>query len=124
MCIKLRIFIGEIDANDLQKPYMKTTRQFVDRRCKMSACIRTTVELPVFLAEQADDAVRRKVARNRNALIIQALEEFLERLQQQQIDKQIAQMAYDQEYQNLQLEMVEEYEQTGWEALQIGEKQL
>ena len=90
----------------------------------MSACIRTTVELPVFLAEQADDAVRRKVARNRNALIIQALEEFLERLQQQQIDKQIAQMAYDQEYQNLQLEMVEEYEQTGWEALQIGEKQL
>jgi len=82
------------------------------------------VELPVSLAKQADDAVRRKVAYNRNALIIQALEEFLERLEQQQIDKQIAQMVYDQEYQNLQLEMVEEYEQAGWEALQIGEKQL
>ena len=54
---------------------------------------------------------------------LKELEEFLVRCEQQKIDKQIAQMALDPEYQNLQREMVEEYEQAGWEALQIGEKQ-
>jgi metal-responsive CopG/Arc/MetJ family transcriptional regulator len=84
--------------------------------------IRTTVDIPLPLLKKADEAVEQKVAKSRNALILRALEEFLVRCEQQKIDEQIAQMAFDPEYQNLQRKMVGEYEQAGWEALLIGEK--
>lgn len=85
--------------------------------------IRTTVDIPLPLLEKADEAVGQKIAENRNDLILRALEEALERWEQQKIDEQIAQMALDPEYQNIHRKMVEEYELAGWEALQIGEKQ-
>jgi len=82
--------------------------------------IQTTVDIPLLLLRKADEAVGQKIAKNRNALILRALEEFLGQWEQQKIDEQIARMALDLEYQNLQRKMVEEYEQAGWEALQIG----
>ena len=85
--------------------------------------IRTTIDIPIPLLKKADEAVGQRVAKSRDALILRALEEFLERWEQQRIDEQIAQMALDPEYQALQHKMVEEYEPAGWEALQIGEKQ-
>ncbi len=81
--------------------------------------IRTTVDIPLQLLKKADEAVGQSVAESRDALILKALEEFLVRYEQQKIDEQIAQMALDQEYQNIQREMVQEYEQAGWGALQI-----
>jgi metal-responsive CopG/Arc/MetJ family transcriptional regulator len=84
--------------------------------------IRTTVDIPLTLLKKADEAVGNRIAESRDALILRALEEFLGRCEQQKIDEQIAQMELDLGYQNLQREMVEEYEQAGWEALQIGEK--
>ncbi len=45
----------------------------------------------------------------------------LESLEQEEIDKQIAQMATDSEYQELHAQMVKEYEPTGWETLRLGE---
>lgn len=85
--------------------------------------IQTTVDIPLLLLRKADEAVGQKIAESRNALILRALEEFLGLWEQRKIDEQIARMALDLEYQNLQRKMVEEYEQAGWEALQIGEKQ-
>ncbi len=93
--------------------------------------IRTTVDIPLPLLKKhsragslpVDEAVGQRIAESRNALILRALEEFLGRWEQQTIDEKIAQMALDPEYQNLQREMVEEYERAGWEALQMGEKQ-
>jgi len=72
------------------------------------------------LLKKADEAVGNRIAESRDALILRALEEFLGRWEQQKIDKQIAQMALDLGYQNLQRKIVEEYEQAGWEALQNG----
>jgi len=85
--------------------------------------IRTTIDIPLPLLKKADEAVGQKIAENRNNLILRALEDCLARWEQQKIDEQIAQMALDPEYQNIQRKMVEEYELAGWEALQIGEKQ-
>ena len=63
-----------------------------------------------------------KVAPSRNALLIQALQRYLEDLEQGEIDAHIAQMAEDAAYQNLHLRMVKEYEPAGWEALRLSEE--
>ena len=66
--------------------------------------------------------IDKKCAPSRNALLIQALQRYLEYLEQEEIDAQIAQMAADSEYQKLHAQMVKEYEPAAWEALRLGEE--
>jgi hypothetical protein len=54
-------------------------------------------------------------------LLIQALQRYLEYLEEEEIDVQIAQMAADSEYQELHTQLVKEYEPAGWETLRLGE---
>ena len=83
--------------------------------------IRATIDMPIELSERVNKALHKKCAPSRNALLIQALQRYLEYLEQEEIDKQIAQMATDSEYQELHAQMVKEYEPTGWETLRLGE---
>ena len=87
-------------------------------------CIRTTITIPIELLEKINQALRQKVAPSRNALLIHALQQYLENWEQEKIDEQIAQMATDAAYQTLNLQMVEEYEAAGWEALRLSEENL
>ena len=84
--------------------------------------IRTTIDIPIELSERINKALHKKCAPNRNALLIQALQRYLEYLEQEEIDAQIAQMAADPEYQELHDQLAKEYELAGWEALRLGEE--
>jgi len=83
--------------------------------------IRTTIDIPVELLERINKVLHKKVVPSRNALLIQALQRYLEYLEQDEIDSHIAQMAEDAAYQELHVRMVEEYEPAGWEALRLSE---
>lgn len=83
--------------------------------------IRTTIDIPIELSERVNKALHKKYAPSRNALLIQALQRYVEYLEQGEIDVQIAQMAADSEYQKLHAQMVKEYEPAGWETLRSDE---
>jgi metal-responsive CopG/Arc/MetJ family transcriptional regulator len=83
--------------------------------------IRTTIDIPIELSERVNKALHKKCAPSRNALVIQALQRYLEYLEQEEIDVQIAQMTADSEYQELHGQLAKEYEPAGWEALRLGE---
>ncbi len=84
--------------------------------------IRTTIDIPIELSERVNKALHKKCAPSRNALLIQALQRYLEYLEQEEIDVQIAQMAADSEYQELHDQLAKEYEPAGWEALRLDEE--
>ena len=81
---------------------------------------RTTIDIPFKLVEKIKQALEQKIAPSRNALLIQALEAYLVQWEQQKIDEAISQMTNDPAYQELQCQMVKEYEKTGWEALKLN----
>lgn len=83
--------------------------------------VRLTVDLPEELVEQATVAVKRGAARSRNQLIAQALEAYLRELQESQIDAQFAEMAEDEKYRALALQVTQEFERSDREALQLSE---
>ena len=83
--------------------------------------IRTTIDIPIELSKRVNKALHKKCAPSRNALVIQALQRYLEYLEQEEIDVQIAQMTADSEYQELHGQLAKEYEPAGWEALRLGE---
>ena len=83
--------------------------------------VRTTVDLPPALLARAQHFVDEDVVRSRNALIIAALEYFLDHLERQAIDTQFAAMADDEDYRRLNLTLVEEFAASDWEALELDE---
>jgi hypothetical protein len=60
--------------------------------------------------EQADALVRRGVARSRNRLIHQAVEEYLKQLEEASIDARFAEMEHDERYCDLSLKLACEFE--------------
>jgi len=62
------------------------------------------------------------LARSRNALIVAALEHFLEHLERQLIDAQFAAMAEDEAYHALNLSLADEFAESDWEALTLAEE--
>jgi len=85
---------------------------------------RTTVDLPVALADEIQRAVNQGLAKSQNSLIVRAVETYLQHLQEAWIDAQFAQMAHDQETQALHLQIAQEFEKADWEAFQLGEANL
>ncbi len=83
--------------------------------------VRTSLDLPRDLREQIKKAVHRGAAKSQNALIVQAVEEYLDRFEEEWIDEQFAQMEHDERYQALNLQIAREFESSDWEALQITE---
>ena len=77
-----------------------------------------------FQLDSRKDSIKhftRSVHQAATALLIQALQRYLEHLDQEEIDVQIAQMVADSEYQELHAQLVKEYEPAGWETLRIDE---
>ena len=87
---------------------------------------RTTIDLPENLLERADAVVKQGMARSRNALVEKALTHYLDGLEQKWIDEQFAAMEHDERYKALNLQMMEEFEESDWEALRIsgGKKEV
>lgn len=83
--------------------------------------VRTTVDLPLTVKERIEQALERGAAKSQNALIIQAIESFLEDLERAWIDAQFAEMADDEPYQVLQLKIAEEFAPADWETWQVVE---
>lgn len=85
--------------------------------------VRTTLDLPASLRDRIQSAIKQGVAPSQNTFIVQALEEHLARLEEARIDAEFAQMAEDEGYQTLQLQIAAEFAQADWEALQTEETQ-
>lgn len=83
--------------------------------------VRITVDLPQSLWNKISSTLHRSAAKSRNSLIVQAIEEHLERLEQAWIDEQFSRMEQDERYRALNLQIVKEFEKSDWEALRIGE---
>ena len=85
--------------------------------------VRTSLDLPQRLRERIRQAVQRGVARSQNALIVQAVEEYLAQLERDWIDAQFAEMEHDKGYQVLNRQIEREFARSDWEALQtVGDQ--
>ncbi len=83
--------------------------------------IRTTINLPADLLQRSQEVINSGLIPNRNALIAIALENFLAELERQAIDEQFTAMMDDVDYQVLNEAIAEEFEDSDWESLQLGE---
>lgn len=83
--------------------------------------VRTTIDLPKGLIAEINKVLKLGVAKSRNALIVEALEEYLKQLENALIDEEFAQMGNDKNYSELNLRMVEEFTISDWESLKIAE---
>jgi len=84
--------------------------------------IRTTVDIPRDLWERVRRAINNRELKSQNAFIVQALERYLEQLEEAWIDGEFARMKNDEEYKVLNLQMPEEFAHSDWEAFKSNEK--
>lgn len=80
--------------------------------------VRTSLDLPQGLRERIRQAVQQGVAKSQNALIVQAVEEYLAQVERDWIDAQFAEMEHDEGYQVLNSQIEREFARSDWEALQ------
>lgn len=83
--------------------------------------IRTTVTVPAELIERSQCLIDSGTVPNRNALIVAALEHFLNELERQEIDRQFEAMAEDEDYRAMNQQLAEDFAESDWEALTIEE---
>lgn len=83
--------------------------------------VRTTVDLPRELLDRSQDAVDRKLAKNKNTLFTAALSDYLDQLDQRAIDSEFASMAHDAAYQELNLQIFNEFTQNDRQAQVAGD---
>ena len=79
--------------------------------------VRTTLTLPVDLVKRSQHFVDDGVTPSRNALIVTALEQFLQELERREIDRQFEAMAEDQTYQVINQQMADDFAESDWDAL-------
>lgn len=84
--------------------------------------VRTTIDLPVSIRDRIQQAVERGAARSQNALIVQAVEQWLRHLDRSWVDAQFAGMATDEGYRAMQLAIAEEfapYDRETWQPDEV-----
>lgn len=79
--------------------------------------VRTTINLSDQLLDRSQYFIDLGVAPNRTALIELALDQFLDDLERQEIDRQFKAMVDDTAYQKLNETIAEEFAESDWEAL-------
>jgi metal-responsive CopG/Arc/MetJ family transcriptional regulator len=84
--------------------------------------VRTTVTLPAHLVEWSQRFVEKGAVPSRNALVVAALEHFLRELERQEIDEQFAAMGDDEAYQELSVQVSEEFAESDWDAIRTAEE--
>ena len=85
------------------------------------ATVRTTVAVPAELLKRSQRFVDEGSVPSRNALIVTALERFLSELERQEIDRQFELMAEDALYKSQNEQLAEDFAESDWEALTLGE---
>jgi Arc/MetJ-type ribon-helix-helix transcriptional regulator len=83
--------------------------------------VRTTIDLPPSVRDRIQQAVERGAARSQNALIVQAIEQWLKTLDRSWLDAQFAGMETDESYRAMQLAIAEEFVPLDRETWQSGE---
>ena len=83
--------------------------------------VRTTIDLPASVRDRIQQAVERGAARSQNALIVQAIEQWLRNLDRSWLDAQFAGMETDESYRAMQLAIAEEFVPLDRETWQSGE---
>jgi len=82
---------------------------------------RTTISIPKHLLASVDEAIRNGQAESRKEFVARAIRQALERLEQQAVDEQFAEMARDPVYQAEARRVAEDFAAADWEALQVAE---
>jgi metal-responsive CopG/Arc/MetJ family transcriptional regulator len=85
----------------------------------LSPSVRTTLAIPTDLLQATDALVSQGKANSRNEFIAQALKHELASLKRAKIDKSLAEMAQQQDYQAEVLKMDSEFAIASWEALEL-----
>jgi metal-responsive CopG/Arc/MetJ family transcriptional regulator len=80
------------------------------------------VTLPVSLVKRSQRFIDNGTVPSRNALVVAAVERFLIELERQEIDQQFAVLADDLAYQELNVQMSEEFADSDWEAIRVAEE--
>jgi Arc/MetJ-type ribon-helix-helix transcriptional regulator len=86
--------------------------------------VRTTIDLPAPVRDRVQQAVERGAARSQNALIVQAIEQWLKNLERDWMDAQFAAMESDEGYRTLQLTIAEEFvplDRETWHSSEAGD---
>lgn len=83
--------------------------------------VRTTITVPTDLIKRSQPFIDGGNIPSRNALIVTALEHFLNELERQDIDRQFEAMVKDEAYQILNQQLAEDFAESDWEALAVGE---
>ena len=84
--------------------------------------VRTTIDIPQQLWEKVKTAIKNREFKSQNAFIIQALEMYLKQLEEAWIDEEFTRMKSDEIYKAINLQIVEEFSNSDWEAFQSNEK--
>jgi hypothetical protein len=85
--------------------------------------VRTTITLPADLIARSQPFLDRGMIASRNALVVAAVEHFLAELERQEIDRQFAAMGSDEGYQALNEVVADDFADSDWEALKLGESE-
>ncbi len=86
-----------------------------------SSTVRTTVGIDAGLLDAADHLVKTGRVRSRAALLEAALRREIWRLEEEEIDRQIREMANDPAAIEEGRRMTAEFERADWEAFKLGE---
>ena len=84
--------------------------------------VRTTVRLPRSLYDEARKFIDRSEAENINDFFVAAVCMYVKLLRRKQVDAAFARMSEDVHYQEEAKLIDEEFSQSDWEALELGEK--
>jgi metal-responsive CopG/Arc/MetJ family transcriptional regulator len=79
--------------------------------------VRIAINVPIDLINRSQHFIDAGTFPSRNALIVTALEQFLLKLERQEIDRQFEAMAEDDEYQAKSEQLSEDCAESDWEAL-------
>ena len=83
--------------------------------------VRTTLSLPEELVNRTQRFVDSGTVPSRNALVVAAVAQYVEQLEESEIDRQFEAIAEDVAYQELNVEIAAEFEESDWDALAEGE---
>lgn len=79
--------------------------------------VRITINVPVDLLTRSQHFIDDSIISDRNTLFVMALEQFLLKLERQEIDLRFEVMAEDNEYQAMNQQLAEDFSDSDWEAL-------
>lgn len=91
---------------------------------KATPKVQTTLRLPRPIYEQANEILRNRTANvaTFNELVIAALRSYIQMAKRRQIDLAFRAMAQDTDFRTDATLLSAEFEESGWEAFEIGEK--